>query len=60
MFGAGLMFVWILKWMSRNAVVWLPRLIRDSLSHQFSVRLSIAVMPQRLLWHNAADSERPL
>ena len=33
MFGAGLTFVWLLKWMSRKDVVWLSTLIRDSLSH---------------------------
>jgi hypothetical protein len=32
MLGAGLTFVWLLKWMSRNDVVWLSRLIQDALS----------------------------
>jgi hypothetical protein len=32
-FGAGVMFAWLLKWMSRNDVAWLSRVIQDSLFH---------------------------
>jgi len=32
-FGAGVTFVWLLKWMSRKDIAWLSRVIQDSLSH---------------------------
>jgi hypothetical protein len=32
MFGVGVAVVWFLKWMSRNDIAWLSRVIQDSLS----------------------------